>query len=298
MTGRHAAPGAQPMSAVEVLGHRMAYVDVGEGPIVVLLHGNPTSSYLWRDVIPELAGRYRCIAPDLIGMGASDKLPDPGSDTYAFATHARFFEGFVAAVVGTGPLVLVLHDWGTALGFDWANRHRTQVRGIAYMEGFVRPFEGWHEFSSDAAPLFQAMRSADGETIVLERNLFIERILPGSILRTLGDTELAEYRRPFPTAADRWPMLAWPRQIPVAGEPTAVAAIVADYAAWMSENDIPKLFVNAEPGAILTGAVRDFCRRWRNQTEFTVAGSHFIQEDSAQAIGMAVVRFLETHVQF
>jgi haloalkane dehalogenase len=261
-----------------------------------LLHGNPTSSYLWRDVIPELDGLGRLIVPDLIGMGDSAKLPNPGADTYRFTTHRKYLDAFIDAVIGTTEsVVLVVHDWGSALGFDWANRHRDRTRGIAYMEGIVRPVASWDEWSASATPIFQGFRSDKGETMILERNLFIERVLPGSVLRKLTEAEMAEYRRPYPQAADRWPMLTWPRQIPIAGTPADVVRISADYSQWMAQNDLPKLFVNAEPGAILIGPLRDFCRGWKNQTEVTVPGSHFIQEDSGPAIGRAVAAWMKAN---
>jgi haloalkane dehalogenase len=281
---------------VDVLGARMAYHERGEGAPVLFLHGNPTSSYLWRDVIPELDGLGRLIAPDLIGMGDSAKLPNPGPDTYRFTTHRDYLGAFIDAVIGpTESLVFVVHDWGSALGFDWANAHRSRVRGIAYMEGIVRPVASWGEWSASATPIFQGFRSDKGETMILERNMFVERVLPGSVLRKLTEAEMTEYRRPFLQAEDRWPTLTWPRQIPIAGEPADVVQISAAYSQWMAENDIPKLFINAEPGAILIGAPRDFCRSWKNQTEVTVPGSHFIQEDSGPAIGQAVAGWIRAN---
>jgi len=288
----------QPLAkqTVDVLDGRMAYHERGEGRPVLLLHGNPTSSYLWRDVLPELAGRGRLIAPDLIGMGDSGKLPDPDANTYRFTTHRGYLEAFIDAVIGRAEsIVLVVHDWGSALGFDWANCHRDRIRGIAYMEGIVRPVAGWDEWSPAATPIFQGFRSDKGEAMILDRNMFVERVLPGSVLRKLTEAEMTEYRRPYAKREDRWPTLTWPRQIPIAGEPADVVAIAADYAQWMAQNDIPKLFVNAEPGAILIGAVREFCRSWKNQTEVTVPGSHFIQEDSGPAIGRAVAGWMEAN---
>ena len=288
----------QPLTkkSVDVLDSRMAYHERGEGAPVLLLHGNPTSSYLWRDVIPELAGRGRLVAPDLIGMGDSDKLANPGPDTYRFTTHRRYLDAFIDAVIGrSAPIVLVVHDWGSALGFDWANRHRDRIRGIAYMEAIVRPIASWEEWSPQAVPIFQGFRSDKGEAMILDRNMFVERVLPGSVLRKLTEAEMAEYRRPFPEREHRWPTLTWPRQIPIAGEPADVVAISADYSRWMAENEVPKLFVNAEPGAILIGAPRGFCRSWNNQTEVTVPGSHFIQEDSGPAIGKAVAGWMQAH---
>jgi haloalkane dehalogenase len=278
---------------VDVRGRRMAYHARGEGRPILFLHGNPTSSYLWRDVIPELEGRGRLIAPDLIGMGDSDKRPKPQPDTYRFTAHRDFLDGFIDAVIGDSePVVLVVHDWGSALGFDWANRHRDRVRGIAYMEAIVRPIAGWEEWSPSATPVFQGFRSDKGEQMILDRNLFVERVLPGSVLRKLSDAEMAEYRKPFVQREDRWPTLTWPREIPIAGEPADVVAIAAAYSQWLAESDIPKLFVNADPGAILIGALREFCRTWRNQTEVTVSGSHFIQEDSGAAIGQAIAQWM------
>jgi haloalkane dehalogenase len=281
---------------VDALDARMAYHERGEGAAVLFLHGNPTSSYLWRDVLPPLEGHGRLIVPDLIGMGDSAKLPNPGPDVYRFATHRKYLWAFIDAVIGpTQSIVLVVHDWGSALGFDWANHHRDRVRGIAYMEGLPRPIAGWEEWSEAATPIFQGFRSEKGEEMILDRNMFIERVLPGSILRELTEAEMTEYRRPFLRREDRWPTLTWPRQIPIAGEPADVVQIAADYFRWMAENDIPKLFVNAEPGAILIGAVRDFCRTWKNQTEVTVPGSHFIQEDSGPAIGQAIAAWMNAH---
>ena len=281
---------------IDVLDSRMAYHERGQGAPVLFLHGNPTSSYLWRDVIPELEGRGRLIAPDLIGMGDSGKLPDPGPDTYRFVTHQKYLAAFIDTLIGRDAKILfVIHDWGSALGFDWANHHRDRVRGIAYLEGIVRPLTGWDEWSKRAIPIFQGFRSEKGEELILDRNTFVERVLPGAVLRKLTEAEMAEYRRPFAKREDRWPTLTWPRQIPIAGEPADVVAIAADYAKWMAENDIPKLFIDADPGAILTGAVREFCRSWKNQTEVTVSGSHFIQEDSGPAIGKAIAGWMKVH---
>lgn len=277
-----------PKKSVEVHGRKMTYVEMGEGDPIVFLHGNPTSSYLWRNVMPHAKGLGRCIAPDLIGMGDSEKLPDSGPDRYRFVEHRQYLDGLLEALGVTQNAIFVIHDWGSALGFDWANRHREAVQGIAYMEGIVRPVL-WEEWNEASRPVFEGFRSPAGEKMVLEKNIFVEKVLPGSVLRGLTDAEMAVYRRPFAEAGeDRRPTLTWPRQIPISGEPADVVAIVQDYSDWMSENDMPKLFVNATPGAILTGAVRDFCRGWKNQTEVTVKGSHFIQEDSPDEIGGAI----------
>ena len=274
----------------EVLGSEMAYIDVGEGDPIVFLHGNPTSSYLWRNVIPHVAGLGRCIAPDLIGMGDSEKVP--GLE-YRFVDHQRYLDAFLDVVGVEDAVTFVLHDWGSALGFDWANRHRGVVAGIAYMEAIVRPV-AWSDWPEPSRPIFQAMRSSSGEEIVLEKNVFVERILPASVMRGLSDEEMDEYRRPFLNPGeDRRPTLTWPREIPIDGEPADVAAIVDDYGRWLSESDVPKLFIDAEPGAILVGPAREFCRGWPNQTEVSVAGTHFIQEDSPDEIGAALCRWIE-----
>jgi haloalkane dehalogenase len=276
-----------------VLGQHMAYLEAGEGDPIVFLHGNPTSSFLWRNVIPHVQALGRCIAPDLIGMGDSDKLPDSGPASYSFAEHRRHLDALLEALGVRDRVVLVLHDWGSALGFDWANRHRDAVRGIAYMEAIVgqRRWEDWPEPARD---FFRALRSPAGERMVLEENAFVER-MPGGILRRLDEAEMNEYRRPFAEPGEgRRPTLSWPRQIPVEGEPADVAAIVDAYATWLLTSTVPKLFVNAEPGASLTGARRDVCRTWAAQTEVTVPGRHFLQEDSPHEIGAALAGWLRS----
>lgn len=271
-----------------VNGKRMAYHDSGTGPTVVFLHGNPTSSYLWRNIIRELNGSYRCVAPDLIGMGDSEPTGDEGPDAYRFVDHRGYLDALLEQLDLGDEITLVIHDWGSALGFDWANRHRDRVAGIAYMEAIVRPVT-WDEWPEAATPIFQAFRSAAGEDMVLDKNVFVERVLPGSIQRDLTDAEMAEYRRPFAESGERRrPTLTWPRQIPISGEPADVVEIVQAYADWLTEADLPKLFVNADPGAILTGPQREFCRTWPNQTEVTVVGNHFVQEDSPVEIATAI----------
>lgn len=269
-------------------GRQMAYVEMGSGDPIVFQHGNPTSSYLWRNVMPHLADQGRCIAIDLIGMGDSDKLEDSGPDRYTLLEHRRFLDEALSVLGVTERVTWVIHDWGSALGFDWSRRNPGAVLGIAYMEGIVSPMK-WEHWPESARSLFQGFRSDAGEAMILERNLFVERVLPGSVLRGLTDEEMEVYRRPFLNAGeDRRPTLSWPRQIPIEGEPADVCRLVEEYGRWMAQNSIPKLFVNAEPGAILTGPQREFCRTWPNQTEVTVPGSHFIQEDSPDAIGRAV----------
>ena len=273
------------------VGVPLAYVEEGSGRPVVFLHGNPTSSFLWRHVIREVAPGARCLAPDLVGMGDSGKLP-PGS-SYRFVDHRRYLDRFFDAVVPEGELVLVVHDWGSALGFDWARRHPHRVAGIAYLEAIVRPIT-WDEWPEASRGLFSALRSEAGEELVLERNVFVERILPGSILRELTEDEMAEYRRPFAEPGEgRRPTLTWPREIPIDGEPADVHDLVAAYAEWLASSEVPKLFIDGDPGAILVGAQREFCRSWPNQEEVTVRGIHFLPEDSGPEIGRAVAAWLE-----
>ena len=291
MTDQPISAAEHPKKSLTISGRAMTYVEMGTGDPIVFLHGNPTSSYLWRNVMPHLRTQGRCIAPDLIGMGDSDKLEPSSAERYTFREHRRFLEAFLDAAGATRNVTLVVHDWGSALGFDWANRNRAAVEGIAYMEGIVRPL-AWHEWNEAARGIFEAFRSDAGEEMILENNLFIERVLPGSILRRLTAEEMAVYRRPFREPGEgRRPTLTWPRQIPLDGQPADVTELVADYAQWMAANDLPKLFVNADPGAILIGAQREFCRSWKNQTEVTVKGSHFIQEDSPHEIGAAIAQW-------
>jgi haloalkane dehalogenase len=278
----------------QVLDREMAYVEVGQGDPIVLLHGNPTSSYLWRNVIPHLEALGRCIAPDLMGMGDSDKLPDSGPGAYRFVDQRRYLGSLLEALDVRERVTLVVHDWGSALGFDWANRHRDAVKGIAYMEAIVRP-QGWdHWDHMNMRPLLQALRSDAGEAMVLQDNFFMEKILPGAILRTLSPEEMAEYRRPFAEPGEgRRSTLTWPREIPIDGNPADVTAIVSAYADWLATSNIPKLFVKAEPGALLAaGANLDAVRAWPAQTEVTVAGVHFVQEDSPDEIGHAIADWM------
>lgn len=275
-----------------VNGRMMAYVELGEGPPIVFQHGNPTSSYLWRNVMPYLRGLGRLIACDLIGMGDSEKLEPSGPDRYSYVEQREYLFGLWDQLGLEDDVVFVLHDWGSALGFDWANQNRDKVAGIAYMEAIVTPLT-WEDWPDDARGIFQGFRTPAGEELVLSKNLFVEAVLPSAILRTLTDQEQAEYRRPFEAPGEsRRPTLSWPRQIPIEGEPADVVAVVEDYGSWLAQSQVPKLFVNAEPGSILTGRPREVCRTWPNQTEVTIAGSHFVQEDSPDAIGEAVAHFV------
>ena len=283
---------SEPISAADTNErHRIAfleteisYVDTGAGEPVVFLHGNPTSSYLWRNVIPHVEGLGRCLAPDLVGMGDSGAAPD---GSYRFVDHARYLDAWFEAL-GLTNVTLVVHDWGSALGFYWAYRHPERVRGIAYMEAVVRPLT-WEEWRDESRQIFQDLRSEAGEEMVIVKNLFVERILPSAVLRDLTEEEMDVYRRPYLEPGEsRRPTLTWPRELPINGEPEDVVSIVDDYSEWLAQSDVPKLFVNAEPGAILTGSQREFCQTWPNQEEVTVRGVHFVQEDSPHEIGEAV----------
>ncbi len=274
------------------LDHTMAYVEVGAGDPILFLHGNPTSSYLWRNIIPHAETLGRCIAPDLIGMGDSEKLENSGPDRYRFTEHARFLDALLDELDITRNVTLVVHDWGSALGFHWAERHRERIKGIAYMEAIVAPLT-WDDWPPPVKPVFQGFRSPAGESMVLENNAFVEQVLPGAVIREMTDAEMEVYRRPFTEAGEsRRPTLSWPRQIPIEGEPADVTKIVKGYGEWLASSPIPKLFINAQPGAILRGPQREFCRSWPNQREVEVAGSHFIQEDSPDDIGAALASWI------
>ncbi len=272
----------------EVNGKRIAYLEAGAGDPIVLLHGNPTSSFLWRNIIPALEGCGRVIAPDLIGQGDSEKLPaSEGADRYSFEVTFDYLVGLLRELDANHNITLVIHDWGSGLGFHWARLYPESVKGIAYMEAIVMPMT-WEDWPESARGIFQGFRSPKGEDLVLERNMFVEAVLPSSIIRDLSDEEMAAYRAPFDSPEHRQPTLNWPRQIPINGEPPHMVALVGAYAAFMANTDIPKLFINADPGSILVGKQRDFCRTWPHQSEVTVKGLHFVQEDSPREIGQAV----------
>ena len=273
---------------ISINGKHLAYTESGSGDPIVFLHGNPTSSYLWRNITPHLESQGRCVCIDLIGMGDSDKLDNPDENSYRFEEHYHYINAAIESRTNGENITFVLHDWGSALGFNWCYHNPESVKGIAYMEAIVKELT-WDDWRDEAKGIFQGFRSDAGESLVLEKNYFVERVLPGSIIRRLSDEEIEEYRRPFLNPGeDRRPTLSWPREIPIEGQPENVCEIVNQYAEWMQTNDIPKLFINAEPGAITTGRIRDFCRSWKNQTEVTVKGIHFIQEDSPDDIGKAI----------
>lgn len=295
-----AAPLPKRTASITVDGttKSMAYFDTGElagsDRTIVFLHGNPTSSYLWRNVIPHVWNRGRVVAPDLIGQGDSDKLDNSGPDSYTFVEHRAWLDALLDSLDLGDQVVLVIHDWGSALGFDWARRHADRVAGIAYMEAIVAPISSWDDWPPNARGIFQGLRSEAGDELCLEKNLFVEAILPNAIISGLTAEEMAVYRAPFATPGeDRRPTLTWPRQIPIENEPAETVAIVQEYADWMNTSGIPKLFVNADPGSILIGRQREFCRGWPNQTEVRVVGTHFVQEDSPDEIGEAIARWLD-----
>lgn len=272
---------------------QIAYVEEGSGDPIVLLHGNPTSSFLWRNVVPELVESGRVIVPDLIGQGDSEKLPaSEGPGRYTLEVAYSYVDGLLETIGANDNVTLVIHDWGSAIGFLWAMRHPAAVRGVAYMEGIVRPVS-WADWPESAVGIFKGFRSEKGEDLILNRNMFIEAVLPTSVIRTLSNAEMDAYRAPFPSPDDRQPLLNWPRQIPIEGEPEDVVDLVKQYGAFMAASDIPKLFINADPGSILVGPQREFCRSWANQQEVTVKGLHFIQEDSPAEIGQAVANWLK-----
>jgi len=274
---------------IPVLDTTMAYVDVGEGDPIVFLHGNPTPSYLWRKIIPHALPLGRCLAPDYVGMGNSGSAP---SGTYRFVDHQKYLDAWFDALGLTKNIILVLHDWGSALGFYWAQRHPESVKAFVYMEGIVRPFLSWDEWPEKTRDFFQAQRTPAGEELILDKNLFIEYLLP---LRGISEETIEVYRRYFRAPGpSRMPMLTWTQELPIEGSPTDVTKIVESYADWMASNTIPKLFVNAEPAGFLIGAQREYCRTWKNQQEVTVDGAHFLQEDSPEAVGKAIAQFISS----
>jgi haloalkane dehalogenase len=291
MTQTISAHDPYPRKRVAVLDSDMAYVDTGSGDPIVFLHGNPTSSYLWRNIIPHVEKLGRCLAPDLIGMGDSGKNPN---GSYRFLDHSRYLDAWFDALSLKKNITLVIHDWGSALGFYWAQRYPNRVKALAYMEAIVKPWS-WEDWPESARSIFKTFRSPAGEEVVLQKNVFVERVLPASVIRKLTEEEMAVYRRPFLEPGEsRRPTLTWPRQIPLGGEPQEVVDIVERYGAWLATSSLPKLFINADPGMILLGPQRDFCRTWPNQQEVTVKGLHFIQEDSPAEIGQAINDFLKS----
>jgi haloalkane dehalogenase len=279
---------SHPRRRVAVLDTEMSYVDAGQGDPIVFLHGNPTSSYIWRNIIPYVGDYVRCLAPDLVGMGQSGKSP---ANAYRLVDHAHYLDAWFDALNLTSKITLVVHDWGSVLGFYRAARFPQQIRAIAYMEAITMP-RTWEDFGETGA-IFRALRSAAGEHMILDENFFVETILPRSVLRKLGQQEMTAYRAPFKNREDRLPTLMWPRQIPVDDDPADVTAIVKSSGKAMAQSLIPKLLIVGQPGAIVRGRTLEFCRTWPNQTEVTVRGVHFLQEDSPHEIGVALQEFVQ-----
>jgi haloalkane dehalogenase len=272
---------------VPVLDTQIAYVDIGHGDPIVFLHGNPTPSYLWRNIIPYLLPLGRCLAPDYVGMGNSGAAPN---GNYRFFDHQRYLDAWFEALGITENVILVVHDWGSALGFSWAQRHSASVKAIVYMEAIVRPFKSWDEWPAATKSFFQAQRTSAGEGLILQKNLFIEYLLP---LRNISSEAMEVYRRYFRIPGpSRQPMLSWTRDLPIAGEPEDIVRVVDSYAQWLATSPIPKLFIDADPAGFLIGAQREFCRSWPNQTTVTVKGAHFLQEDSPEDVGEATASFV------
>ena len=273
---------------VEVLGSRMHYVEEGTGDPVVFLHGNPTSSYLWRNVIPHLSPLARCITPDLIGMGKSDK-PDI---EYRFFDHVRYVEGFIETL-GLRNITFVIHDWGSALGFHYARRHEDNVKGLAFMEAIMRPVT-WDEWPEQARGMFQAFRTPQvGWDLLVNQNAFVEQVLPGAIFRKLSQEEMDRYREPFLDPASRKPVWRWPNELPIEGEPADVVEAAQAYADWLGKSDVPKLLLYAQPGAIMREPLVEWCRKnVRNLKAVDIGpGVHFVQEDHPHEIGEAIAQW-------
>jgi haloalkane dehalogenase len=288
--------GTKPYGTLKYLpvnGRRMAYIDEGEGDAIVFQHGQPTSSFVWRNVMPHLEGLGRLIACDLIGMGASEKLKPSGPGSYSYTEHRDYLFALWEALDLGDRVVLVLDDWGAVLGFDWANKHRDRVQGLVHMEAVAIPLS-WADVPAPAHPFFRTIRSPEGERLVLQENLFVEKRLPDAALRRLTDEEMNEYRKPFRNPGeDRRPTLMWPRSLPLDGEPSPVLDAMNEYGSWLPNSDVPKLFINGDPGGIVVGRVRDIVRTWRNQTEVTVKGKKLLQEDSPDEIGRAIADFVK-----
>jgi len=278
---------------IEIKGRKMAYIDEGEGAPIVFQHGNPTSSYLWRKVMPACVGLGRLIACDLIGMGDSEKLPNSGPDRYTYAEQREYLFALWEELGLKRDVVLVIHDWGSTLGFDWAHQHADRVQGIAYMEAAPLPLT-WSDFPDEMSRnVFKAFRSDAGEDMVLRDNIFVEAFLIEAEKQNLSEADKAEYRRPFLNAGeDRRPTLTWPRQISLDGSPSDVTKIVSDFSEWLKDSPVPKLWLRGDPGFITNGRLATFCGSLQNQTEIQVRGQHFLQESSGPEIGKAVADFV------
>tara|TARA_B100000902_G_scaffold3572_1_gene4540 strand:+ start:1280 stop:2134 length:855 start_codon:yes stop_codon:yes gene_type:complete len=279
---------------IKINNKKMAYVEMGAGDPIIFQHGNPTSSYLWRNIMPHLKDMGRCIAVDLIGMGDSEKLENSNANSYLYEEQRDYLFGVWSKLGIKDNVTMILHDWGSVLGFDWAYQNPDSIKGIAYMEAIVKPIT-WSDWPEGARGIFKGFRSESGESLILEKNMFIEAILPNSIIRKLNTDEMEMYRKPYSKQGeDRRPMLSWPREIPIEGSPENVVKIVSKYSEWLKKSSLKKLFINADPGSILVGKQREFCRTWDNQEEVTVKGRHFLQEDSPNEIGVAIKNWMSS----
>ena len=278
----------------EILGKKMAYIEHGEGEPIVFLHGNPASSFLWRNITPHLEGMGRIIVPDLIGMGDSEKLEGIDNPDYKYHGQYKYLSALLEGLDLGDKINLVIHDWGSAMGFQYARENSNSIKSISFMEAIVMPLQ-WEQWPENARNIFQLMRSEAGEEIVLEKNVFVERILLNDSANGFSEEEKSEYIRPFKNSGeDRRPTLTWPRQIPIEGEPSEVVDEVNKNAEFHKDSDIPKLFINADPGSILIGDQREFVRSWKNLKEVKVKGNHFIQEHSPDEIGSHIKEFLNS----
>jgi len=279
---------------IKINNKKMAYVEIGAGDPIIFQHGNPTSSYLWRNIMPHLKDMGRCIAVDLIGMGDSEKLENSNANSYLYEEQRAYLFDAWNKLGIKDNVTMILHDWGSVLGFDWAYQNPDSMKGIAYMEAIVKPIT-WSDWPEGARGIFKGFRSESGESLILEKNMFIEAVLPNSIIRKLQTDEMEMYRKPYiKQGEDRRPMLSWPREIPIEGSPENVVKIVSKYSEWLKKSSLKKLFINADPGSILVGKQREFCRTWDNQEEVTVKGRHFLQEDSPNEIGIAIKNWMSS----
>ncbi|MGJ8689758.1 MAG: haloalkane dehalogenase [Gammaproteobacteria bacterium] len=282
---------------VQVRGLDMAYYEGGTGDPIVFLHGNPTSSYLWRNIIPHVQHLGRCIAPDLIGMGDSDALPNSADGVYKFSTHLDYVFEMLDAIGVSERVTLVIHDWGSGIGLSYAQKFPERIRGIAYMEAILNP-SSLPAIPEPDSGIFNVFRSERGEEAVLQNNVFIEQILIGGLGYYLTEEDKNEYRRPYLEAGEsRRPTLEWPRELPRGGNPADTVALVTSYTDWFAASDIPKLFIRVNPGALITpGPLLDYIRSFKNQKEVTVFGSHYVQEVSPDAIGRALSEWMSSGV--
>jgi haloalkane dehalogenase len=274
---------------VDVHGSKIHYVEEGSGDPILFLHGNPTSSYLWRNIMPHVKSHGRCIAMDLIGMGQSDK-PDL---EYRFVDHVKYVEGFIEKL-GLKNITLVIHDWGSALGFHYAMRNEANVKAIAFMEAILMPIPSWEVFPPDMKETFQAFRTPDvGWDMIVNNHVFVEQVLPSAIVRKMTDAEMDHYRSPYIDPSTRKPLWRWPNEIPVAGKPADVVAAVEAYNAKLQQSDLPKILFSCTPGALITAEVVSWCEaHLKNLTVVDVGpGIHFVQEDNPHLIGSELAKW-------